>query len=242
MPHRTVRSRPLYLLLVLAVLFVAMPVAAGAQSRGEADAKEVDAYRLTIPRFDAWVKASLAMAKTHAGKVDDEGDDEAVENDAQWLDDIARKLDGMPEALTAIRGAGLSSREYAILSMVILQSVMADEMMKQYPTMEAPKINPQHLEFVRSNRAHVEKQMAALKAAGFGSDVRTHTKGASVHRRPLRVLVPARLSTAGDRRRAHRSASAAARAGRSAERSPGVISCSESVSENFAKCDFTCTG
>lgn len=169
MPHNTFRSRTIQILLVLAALFITMPAAAGAQGRGEADAKAVDAYRLTIPKFDAWVKASLAMAKAHAGKVEDDEDEDAVENDAQWLDDIARKLDGIPEARTAIRGAGLSSREYAVLSMVILQSVMADEMMKQYPTMEAPKINPQHLEFVRTNRAYVEKQMAALKAAGYGS-------------------------------------------------------------------------
>lgn len=169
MPHTTLRSRTVHLLLMLVALFLAMPAAAGAQNRGEADAKAVDAYRLTIPKFDAWVKASLAMAKAHAGKADADEDEDAAENDAQWLDDLARKLDGIPEARTAIRGAGLTSREYAILSMVILQSVMADEMMKQYPTMEAPKINPQHLEFVRANRAHVEKQMAALKAAGFGS-------------------------------------------------------------------------
>lgn len=169
-----VLARVLAPLGLAAAVLVARP--ALAQSHDDADTRAINAYTLTMPKVEAWMNATLDMYKAAKAKAAAEGEDGASEDEDddasgnESLDETAARINRMPEARRALRAAGLTAREYTLVSLTLMQAMMADAMMRQYPKMERPKINQANLAFVQKNRAHLEARMNALKAAGFGQD------------------------------------------------------------------------
>lgn len=166
LPRRTALAGTL--LLAVAVLGFAAPVRA--QSFDRADAAAIERYTLTMPKFDAWVRASTEIANAMKGKSDDEKNAAAVDmSSAYAIDEIADRLSAVPEVRRAVRNARLTPREYTILNVVILQTMLADAMKRANPNAATPKgVNAANLEFLHANRAQIEARLKALQAARAG--------------------------------------------------------------------------
>lgn len=96
---------------------------------------------------------------------------EDAEEDGRWNDDsngvtvteYARRVDSTPALAAAVKSVGLSSREYAIATLALMEASIAHAFMKMQGAMQAPPgVSKHNLEFVRAN----EKQIAALGIQG----------------------------------------------------------------------------
>jgi hypothetical protein len=154
--------------LVAVVLLCMLANVAGAQRSRAADAAELKGYRLTMPKVEAWAKASVAIAEAMKAKVasgDTVSDDADEGESAGSLDDVAARLQREPTVRRALRSAGISAREYSIVGLVLMQAMMAEAMMRQNPTVKLGEVNPANVQFVKTNRARLEERLRAVKAA-----------------------------------------------------------------------------
>ena len=86
------------------------------------------------------------------------------------IDDMARKIDAVPAMAAAVRDAGLTSREYALLLMSMMQSGMAGAVMKLRPEANQDslaremKANIANVRFMMAHEAEIKQKQAALEA------------------------------------------------------------------------------
>jgi len=165
------RRTPLAVVLLLAAIsMLGLTAPAGAQSFDRDDTAAIERYTLTMAKFDAWVEASTQIAdaaKTMKKTTDDDADEEKPT--PRTLDEMADQLSAIPEARRAMQNARLTPREFTILSLVIMQTVMADQLIREVPKAEVPKgLNPANLEFVRANRAKIDARLKELQAKQRG--------------------------------------------------------------------------
>jgi hypothetical protein len=128
--------------------------AAVAKILPDADTREVRAYTLTDASFAKYVNATHKLREVKFENcVDDDDDDDAQDTIAS---SVAR-IDAVPGAKAAIQGAGLTSREYVVLSFALLENGMASYLM-QTPGGKMPEnINPANVEFVRKHSAELHQ-------------------------------------------------------------------------------------
>ena len=103
-------------LAALTMLLIA-PRLASAQ---DADTKEVQRYTLTETGLAKYAQATKNLASVPGGAACDDED-----AGAGSLDEMAAKLDAVPGAKAAIQSAGMTSREYVLFFMSLLQNGMA---------------------------------------------------------------------------------------------------------------------
>ena len=114
---------------LLAVAVAAAPLAA--QDPTDADVKAVENFQLTTAVLNrmaqvqenmyATVKAHPELAKKYADQRENKDDDD----DAKSIDDMAKKLDRVPEMKAAVIKAGFTPRSYMIATMAMFQATMA---------------------------------------------------------------------------------------------------------------------
>ena len=177
--------RPLALLLVVACSTKdAAPAAdsgaapatssTAAARQGDADLADVASYRLTMEKIDRYYAAQRnvatrmqAMSPAERAALDstDSGD-----NDDQSLDGIAAKIERVPVMAAAVREAGLSPREFATITMAMLQSAMAASVLQMRPNDNADslvremKANMDNIRFMRENEAALKQKQDAMAA------------------------------------------------------------------------------
>jgi hypothetical protein len=115
---------------LVAIAVVAGPLAAQ-DAASDADVKAVENFQLTAPvlakmaqvqeNMYATVKAHPELAKKYADQRQDTDDDD----DAKSIDDMAKKLDRVPEMKAAVIKAGFTPRSYMIATMAMFQAAMA---------------------------------------------------------------------------------------------------------------------
>ena len=113
---------------LLAVAVATAPLAA--QGAPDADVKAVENFQLTTVVLNrmaqvqenmyATVKAHPDLMKKYADTRDDSDDE-----DAKSIDDMAKRLDKVPELKAAIIKAGFTPRSYMIATMAMFQAAMA---------------------------------------------------------------------------------------------------------------------
>src|SRR5687768_643036 len=151
----------------VAALAVATPCHAQAQPLRGDDAL-LAGYTLTVPKVKAWAAAGVAVAeaqKAHAaaGRPQQKAQ---VDANGTSIDDMAATMDGIPEVRRAIRRSGLTSREFSIISLVVIQAMMTASMMESNPRMAIPKnLNPANVAFARANKQLIQDSLRALRAA-----------------------------------------------------------------------------
>ena len=131
------------------------------------DLREVRDFRLTSEKVDKWASATQNLKKLadeNPGLKENMDKDDNEKN----ITEIVQRMGKYPQAVTAIRTAGLSPREYVVMSMSLMQSVMAvglkkQGLLKEYPT---DTINPQNLAFVEQNFERLRQLMEQANAAG----------------------------------------------------------------------------
>ena len=160
-------------LVLAAVLAWATTAPAGAA--GDGGAREVSAYALTdaglaryanaTRRLDEAVRRTPALC---AERANDDGED------TKTLDQLVAKIDASPPMRQAIQGAGLSTREYAVFSLAMLQAAMASWALDQPGGKLAPGVSMDNVNFYRRNQAALtkigEESNAAESCGDEGSD------------------------------------------------------------------------
>lgn len=139
-------------------------------------------YRLTEDRMNRFFAvqeniaakmASMSPAERQRAVANQGGDDS---QNAQTVDDLARQFDNFPAYRDAIRDADLSTREYATLSLALMQAGMASAVARMRPADDQDslaremQVNPANIRFIQEHEAEINRRSAELsrrmKAAG----------------------------------------------------------------------------
>ena len=151
-----------------------------AGSKGDAELADVQSYRLSMDKIDKMlaaqrILAAKAKAMTPAEREAMEARGESASDPTESLDDMARKIDGEPMLRDAIREAGLSSREYVLITMSMMQTGMADGVLKMRPKdnqdslIREMKANPDNIKFYREHQAEITAKSKAIEAEMKGA-------------------------------------------------------------------------
>jgi len=156
---------------VLVLVFALLAAVCGEQARsatsGDADLRELSRYQLTMADVRKFAAANANLAK-HP-KVE-QGDDDAEaedEGDNESLDVMAARIESNPIARKAVEAAGLSARQYVVITMALFQASLAQYAVDQGadPGKVAGEtgVNPANIRFVKEHKAELE-QMKDLRS------------------------------------------------------------------------------
>jgi len=127
--------------------------------------KEIDA----LEKKDDLTEAESKRLEDLQAKLEEmeEKNDKGRKN-AETIDEMAKQIESEPVMANAIRSAGLTPREYSVLSLVTFQAMMAHGMQKQYGTKELPKevagtVLADNIKFVADNEAEINQLLEKLK-------------------------------------------------------------------------------
>jgi cell fate (sporulation/competence/biofilm development) regulator YmcA (YheA/YmcA/DUF963 family) len=158
---------------------------ASGSSKADADLADVTNYRLSMDKIDKYIAAqrniaakmkSMTPAEREAVKARNENTGDANAS----LDDMARNIEREPVMNDAIRSAGLSAREFALITISMMQSAMASSVLKMRPKdnqdslVREMKANADNIKFYREHEAEITSKTKALqaemKAAGAANE------------------------------------------------------------------------
>ena len=152
-----------------------------ASTKGDAELADVQSYKLSMDKIDKMlaaqrILAAKAKAMTPAEREAMEARGESASDPNASLDDMARKIDSEPMLRDAIREAGLSSREYVLITMSMMQTGMAESVLKMRPKdnqdslIREMKANPDNIKFYREHQAEITAKSKAIEAEMKGVD------------------------------------------------------------------------
>ncbi len=112
----------------------------------------------------------LEELRTKLEKAEAKEDPGSDDSNAQTLDDMARRIERVPAMANAIRTAGLTPREYSLISMVTFQAMMVHGFQKQAGSKELPKelaatVLAENIKFVADNESEIMRLLERMKAA-----------------------------------------------------------------------------
>lgn len=135
--------------------------------QADADMKAIETFHLTMPVMNrmaqvqenmfATVKAHPELAKKYANQKDDDD-----EEDAKTIDQMAKKLDRVPEFKAALIKAGFTPREYMIATMAMFQAAMTSAVLDM-PGADRSKVSANTMANVAFLKAH-DVEMKRMQA------------------------------------------------------------------------------
>lgn len=150
------------------VAAAAAPLAAQ-DVQSDADMKAIESFHLTMPvmtrmaqvqeNMFATVKAHPELVKKYANQKDD--DDE----DAKSIDDMAKKLDRVPEFKAAVIKAGFTPRQYMIATMATFQAAMTAALLDM-PGADKSNVSANakaNATFLKAHAAEMQRMQARSK-------------------------------------------------------------------------------
>ncbi len=147
----------------LVLAFLALTAICGqpthAAPGGDADLRELSRYTLTMTDLRKFAAANASLAKHPKAEESEDADDS--ENDNESLDEMAARIGRIPEARQAIEGAGLTVRQYAVITMALFQAAFAQYAVEQGADIDKVArdagVNPANIRFVKEHKAELEK-------------------------------------------------------------------------------------
>lgn len=153
------------------------PAAAPGTSSESADEqlKDISEYRLSMDKYDKYLAAQrnialkakdLSPAEKEAFRKRADARGDANES----LDDMVRNIESEPLMNSAIREAGLSPREFTMITMAMMQTAMAASVAQMRPNdnqdslMREMKANPDNVKFWKANEAEITRKNKELEA------------------------------------------------------------------------------
>ena len=141
---------------------------------GEQDLQTVTDYQLTMAKFDKYLAAQRNIAlkakdMSPAERAAMKARESARDNSNAGLDDIVKNIESEPAMLAAIKDAGLSSREFALLTVSIMQTAMASSVAKMRPNdnqdslIREMKANPANVKFFKDNEAELTRKQKEIE-------------------------------------------------------------------------------
>lgn len=147
---------------VLATLLLVQPPAKAA----DADTQEVMAYTLTDAGLAKYTKATKNLAALPGGGPGAcASDDDDSDSGSKSISELVAKIDTAPGAKAAIQSAGLTSREYIVFSLSLLQNGLAAWGLKAGGKLP-PGFKQANVDFVNSHGAQLEQLKGTEKSCG----------------------------------------------------------------------------
>jgi len=126
---------------------------------GEPTANDISNYALDMDKMRKWanaIKGFTALAATDSAVAEAMS---AGSNNESMPQAIAR-IESSPAARNVLRQAGLSARDYMMITAAYLQAGMTEALLSSNPQAKIPEgQNPQNVEFYKAHKAELE-QMA----------------------------------------------------------------------------------
>lgn len=132
-----------------------------AQSLADRDTNEIAGYVLTDAALAKYTKAVHKLQPLMEQLPQDCDHDEG----AQSLDGTAVRMDGVPEVKSALKAAGMTSREYLVFSWSVFQNGMAAWALEQPGGKLPPGVKMANVNFYRVHEAELKKLGELTKQA-----------------------------------------------------------------------------
>lgn len=129
-------------------------------SQADRDAQEISRYTLTEAGLAKYAAATQNLEKAGESsptKCDDDSDSPSS------LDKFVAKIDATPKAKAAIQSAGMSTREYVVFSMSLLQTGLAAWGVEQGAKLP-PNVSKANVDFYKAHKSALEKMGSGKKA------------------------------------------------------------------------------
>jgi hypothetical protein len=143
-------------LLGAVTIALSVPGFAMAQDR---DLQEIQKYVLTDAGLAKYSEATRKMAMLSGEETGACADDDS---DSQSIDQVVAKINAAPAAKAAIQSAGLSTREYVVLSFSLLQTGLAAWAVDQPGGKLPPGTSKANVDFYKKHEADM-KQLEGLR-------------------------------------------------------------------------------
>ncbi len=140
------------LVTIVSALALLVPMAVEAQGLTDRDAKEISDYVLTDGALTKYAQA-VRKLQPLMEQVPKNCDDESP----QSLNGIAARMDGVPAVKSALKGAGMTSREYMVFSLSLFQNGLAAWALEQPGGTLPPGVKMANVNFLRAHEAEVKK-------------------------------------------------------------------------------------
>jgi len=151
---------------VAMVIVLLASTASLAQGQADRDTREVSNYVLTeaaLVKYTQAVHSLGSLVKSMPGACADG-------EDAKSLDELAARLDAVPQVRAAMKSAGISSREYLVFSLSLLQNGMAAWALDQPGGKLPPGTSMANVKFFRTHDAALKKLGEETKTADCDDD------------------------------------------------------------------------
>ena len=142
-----------YFVRIAAIVAAGVLVHSGAQAQ-TADAQEISRYALTEAGLAKYSQAARNLAALPGFAEDACKEDEDTSN-PESIAELAAQLDAMPGARGAVQAAGMTSREYVVFMMALLQGAMAGWALDQPGGKLPAGISQANVDFVKSHEAEL---------------------------------------------------------------------------------------
>lgn len=159
------------------VVAASMPMPAAMRGLDAADEAALAHFRLTTDNLAKATQASRNIAQLGATdpRLLKRLDQESPLSDAQTLQQAADRLAGIPQVRRAIQRAGLSPRDYILVSFTIADAAMANAYARAGRTQASPPaIAKDNLDFVAAHQPEVRQFMKAVQSMSPSDDAGSH--------------------------------------------------------------------
>src|SRR5687767_1979594 len=137
--------------------------AASATPSADRDMRELADYELSMDAVTKWAAANKSLAEL-AEKRPELEEQGTTNSDNASLDDMVKRVESIPEMRAAIEKEGLSAREYALVSLAVMQSAVAQMALAQGVSADSiarqAGINKKNLTFYQEHKAELERIFA----------------------------------------------------------------------------------
>jgi hypothetical protein len=161
----------------------AAPTAAS-QQQAEKDLGDINDYRLTMDGMNKFFEAqrNLGIAASKLSPAEREAMEAKNDGEANdgSLDQMVKRIEDNKMANDAVRKAGLSAREYTMITFAMMQAAMAASVLQMRPNdnqdslAREMKANPENIKFMQEHQAEFarrqEEMAAEMKRLGLDDD------------------------------------------------------------------------
>jgi hypothetical protein len=148
---------------------------AAASPASDQDLADVTQYKLSMDKIDKYLQAQRNIAAKAASMTPEQraalearGEDESNPNAS--IDEMAKRIEAEPIMVAAIKDAGLSAREFTMITFSMMQTGMAAAVLKMRPNdnqdslIRAMQANPDNVKFYNEHEAEITQKTKAIEA------------------------------------------------------------------------------
>jgi major membrane immunogen (membrane-anchored lipoprotein) len=151
------------------------PAATSASSaQADEDLSDISKYKLSMDKIDKYIQSQRNLAAKLKSMTPAERQalkDRGEASDANTsLDDMTAKIEKEPVMVDAIRAAGLSPREYIMITLSMMQTAMAASVAQMRPNdnqdslIREMKANPENIKWYNEHAAEINQKTKAVEA------------------------------------------------------------------------------